>query len=73
MALGHLFISEKAIFANWAAQSDGKIQFKYPTWPVKNVTNITDHTPYFMKLKTLKNETLIKVLEISNTTNIGLE
>ncbi|XP_072035295.1 uncharacterized protein [Amphiura filiformis] len=44
---GHLFITEKAVFANWAVQHR-KINFKHPTWPVKNSTNNLD-TPFFNK------------------------
>ena len=44
---GHLFITEKAVFANWAVQYR-KIKFRYPEWPVKNTTNYLD-TPFLNK------------------------
>ena len=44
---GHLFITEKAIFKNWAVQTK-KINFKFPEWPLPDSTNSID-TPFLNK------------------------
>ena len=47
MRWGHLFITEKAVFANWAVNK--KITFKHPTWPVKDQTDNQLDTPFLKK------------------------
>ena len=42
---GHLFITEKAIFENWAIQKK-KLKFRYPEWPLSNVTRNNMDTPF---------------------------
>ncbi|XP_072032908.1 alpha-N-acetyl-neuraminyl-2,3-beta-galactosyl-1,3-N-acetyl-galactosaminide alpha-2,6-sialyltransferase-like [Amphiura filiformis] len=44
---GHLFITEKAVFENWAVQKK-KISFRYPEWPLANHTSNLD-TPFLHK------------------------